>query len=1034
LDLEDKVSGPTRYLYNNLFRGGSLFVDPISSGTWVIKDNLFDQTTIIQSGQSIDHGNNGYVTNANRLQPTQPSTDQVLTSTNLDYRVGPLGRYYYPTNGGLLSRLIDAGSRNATNAALYHYTCITNQWKETNSTVDIGWHVVAVTGAGAPIDSDYEGLPDHFEDASGDGAKNGSETLFTGADTDGDARNDYQEYLEGTDPNNAFSYEKARLAYWRFNTNGAASVWASEEGRLPLLAQNVTNVAGFDRGSLQMNNTNGSSILKYRQMETNGLVNFNPNRCSIRFWYNPFWQTKAESCRECCTNVAISYCSYLTNPVERADCESAQIEACLLECTNQCTGIGPGTWVRLFELGQWTSNNSVGHFALSIDPDGGKIVFQTQNGDGTSGGSITNLQGAACYRLFASNVWHEIVLTYDNGECLLMMNGYTVALSPTNPPNILPPAAVISSGFTIGSSTNGSLPCQGLIDELEIWNYPIGPAEIEQGQVVLSATPSVSPPSIELNWRREFNSSYYSLALFPKTIYRRQLPDTNWTLLASNLTGLSYKDTNVIIGQRYEYDVLPTERYLLSAINAPPIEYRGKVILLVDQTLTNALATNLTQLTEDLVGDGWKVIRHDAPRHDDVVWSNNPPKIATIKSWVSNDFLLDPTNTKCIFILGHVAVPHSGWNDPDRHGPRQLPADGYYGSPLTASWTDSLSNTGYVEDIGYYTNSAGDGIFDQSAFPADASGLKIQLSVGRVDFANMPTLTNGAPPRSEIEMLKQYLEKTHRYRRKLVPLRDALSVGVCQAVDPAGTYGTALRTGSRLFGLAPGVHVDGDPSFQALAFNPAPKSYLWGVQSGHGADIWICAGVHRTDHLTNVLYEPFVEFYILSGSYFGDWNRANNFLRAVISTPNYGYASMYGFGIPWLHQPLALGDILGAGLNSTINSAVAYVYVGIMGDPTLRTHLTALPSGLTATTSGGGITLTWVPSSENPCQYSVYRSTNGIGGDFIRLTAQPILVPTFTDATPPAGEKVYQVRTLKLVETGSGTFTNLSQGIFKTVN
>jgi hypothetical protein len=811
-------------------------------------------------------------------------------------------------------------------------------------------------------------------------------------------------------------------------------VWASEEGRLPLLAQNVTNVAGFDRGSLLMNNTNGSSILKYRHMETNGLVNFNPHRFSIRFWYKPFWGSVAQPCWECCTNYAVLSCSGFTNPVERAACEAEQLFA----CTNQCTGTGAGQWVRLFELGKWTSNNSTGFLALSLDPAGTNLVFQTQNGDGTSTGNVTNLQGNTCLNdrslLATASNWHEIYLTYDYGQCAVVLDGYALAVSGANPPHKPPPASVLAQGFSVGGSTNGSLQCQGLIDELEIWNYPIGPVEIEQGQVVLSATPTVSPPSIELNWRRGLNFTYYSLALEPKTIYRRQLPETNWTLLASNLTGLSYRDTNVTVGKGYEYDVQPTERYLLSAVNAPPIEYRGKVILLVDQTLTNALATNLTQLVEDLVGDGWKVIRHDAPRHDDVLWSNNPPKIATIKSWVSNDFLLDPTNTKCIFILGRVAVPHSGWVNPDGHGNRQLPADGYYGSPLTASWTDSLSNTGWVQDIGYYTNSAGDGIFDQSHFPADASGLKMQLSVGRVDFANMPTLTNGPPPRSEIEMLNQYLDKTHKYRHKLVPLREAVSVGVCQAVDLGGTYGTALRTGSRLFGLAPGVHVDGDPFFQALAFNPAPKSHLWGVQSGHGADSWICAGAHRTDHLTNALYEPFVGLYILSGSYFVDWNRANNFLRAVIATANYGYASMYGFGIPWLHQPLALGDILGAGLNMTINSAADYVYVAIIGDPTLRTHLIAPPSGLTATTSGGSITLNWVPSGENSCQYSVYRSTNGIAGDFIRLTAQPILVPAFTDATPPAGEKVYQVRTLKLVETGSGTFTNLSQGIFKTMN
>jgi hypothetical protein len=191
LDLEDKVTGPTRYLYNNLFRGGQFLVDPYSSGTWFIKDNLFDQTTIIQSGQSIDHGYNGYVTNANRLQPNQPGTDQVLTSTNLDYRVGPLGRYYYPTNGGQLSRLIDAGSRNATNAGLYHYTTTTN--KEAATTVDIGFHWVAVSNS-LPIDTDGEGLWDAFEDRNGNGVWNPGEFNWQNADTDTNGLPDLQQY------------------------------------------------------------------------------------------------------------------------------------------------------------------------------------------------------------------------------------------------------------------------------------------------------------------------------------------------------------------------------------------------------------------------------------------------------------------------------------------------------------------------------------------------------------------------------------------------------------------------------------------------------------------------------------------------------------------------------------------------------------------------------------------------------------------------------------------------------------------------
>src|SRR6266446_2745233 len=90
-------------------------------------------------------------------------------------------------------------------------------------------------------------------------------------------------------------------------------------------------------------------------------------------------------------------------------------------------------------------------------------------------------------------------------------------------------------------------------------------------------------------------------------------------------------------------------------------------ILLVDQTLTKALATNLSTLKQDLVGDGWRVIRHDAPRDDDSTWSNNPPNIALIKSWITNDYKADPTNTKSIYTVGHVSIPLSGWLTPDGH-------------------------------------------------------------------------------------------------------------------------------------------------------------------------------------------------------------------------------------------------------------------------------------------------------------------------------------------------------------------------------
>jgi hypothetical protein len=191
LTLEDANKRPPRSLYNNLFWRGSLQVEVNDDQTWRVYDNLFDQTSIAGTfDYAINHGYNGYVTNFDRLPPNQ-TNDVVLSPTNLDYQVGPLGRYYYPTNGGLLSRLINAGSRNAANAGLYHYTTTTN--KEAATTVDIGFHWIAVSNS-LPIDTDGEGLWDAFEDRNGNGVWDAGEFNWQNADTDTNGLPDLQQY------------------------------------------------------------------------------------------------------------------------------------------------------------------------------------------------------------------------------------------------------------------------------------------------------------------------------------------------------------------------------------------------------------------------------------------------------------------------------------------------------------------------------------------------------------------------------------------------------------------------------------------------------------------------------------------------------------------------------------------------------------------------------------------------------------------------------------------------------------------------
>jgi len=173
--IEDDHENMAFSAFNNLVRGGSLsLIEDKHANNWLLKDNFFDQPTIttIING-SLTHDYNGYVTNANRL-PSAGANDKVLTNAPV-YLTSTLGRYYYPTNGGLLSVLLGAGSRTANNAGLYHYTVTTNQVKETNSTVDIGFHYVATTSS-VPADSDSDGIPDYLEDTNGNGSVDSGET------------------------------------------------------------------------------------------------------------------------------------------------------------------------------------------------------------------------------------------------------------------------------------------------------------------------------------------------------------------------------------------------------------------------------------------------------------------------------------------------------------------------------------------------------------------------------------------------------------------------------------------------------------------------------------------------------------------------------------------------------------------------------------------------------------------------------------------------------------------------------------------
>jgi len=173
MDIDFQVYAPFSLLsYNNLFHKGSLAFnhDPPDSD-YFFYDNLFDESYIYQNANVVISNNyNAYiVTNAIFLEPTNGVVWKLLSGSPT-YLNGPLGRFYYATDDGLASTNIDAGSRYATNAKLYHFTTTTNQVRETNTLVDIGFHYLAVDVEGQALDEDEDGIPDYLEDLNGNGS------------------------------------------------------------------------------------------------------------------------------------------------------------------------------------------------------------------------------------------------------------------------------------------------------------------------------------------------------------------------------------------------------------------------------------------------------------------------------------------------------------------------------------------------------------------------------------------------------------------------------------------------------------------------------------------------------------------------------------------------------------------------------------------------------------------------------------------------------------------------------------------------
>lgn len=564
----------------------------------------------------------------------------------------------------------------------------------------------------------------------------------------------------------------------------------------------------------------------------------------------------------------------------------------------------------------------------------------------------------------------------------------------------------------------------------------------------LKVTPSDTPPHITLDWTLRQAASISAQA-----IYRRPKGSVTWNLEATlGNADTTYADPTAVPGVEYEYWMRRTYTglspntavgYITAAVNLPLVENRGTLLLVVDDTMVGPLGPEIEQLRNDLTGDGWTVQTIAAPRRDSV---NDATAAADTKALIKAAYDADPANVKQVYILGHVPVPYAGNSAWDGHGNHSgaWSADGYYGD-MDGTWTDSSVNNSTTTSV-RLTNVPGDGRLDQSSIPST-----LELMVGRVDLVNMTRAPASAA--SETALLRRYLRKAHDFKHKQGAYANVERRVLIR--DGFGTFGSEgfMRTGWAWgftgVGRPPEVTFDEAPSGNWWT-HAATNTYLMANGNG-GGSYETCGSVGATADFGR---RPFrAAFVSLFGSYFGDWDVTNNFMRAPLA----GNATGDSLGLCcfWAGRPsffmhhMATGETLGysmrASMNSQFNTFSNPVYspvnfggggthCGLLGDPSLRMHVVEPPRNLVATSASGSVNLAWTASTETPLLgYHVYRAATP-AGPFTRLTPTPLPTPSYADTTATAGlPYTYLVRTLKLETAPGGTYQNLSVGAMATL-
>ena len=816
------------------------------------------------------------------------------------------------------------------------------------------------------------------------------------------------------DPVDATEVVPQRLARWRFHSEGLTN----DLGSAPLASTASRRDARRPAGLAFQARAGRTEALRYPLVwsgSTGARTNFNLSSGTIRFTYFPDWYHG-----------------------DRSD--------------------SPGEWCRLLECGSW---------ALSVDPSGRHLVFQTPASDGSVATNFVAEFPSGPVGAGIQAGW-EITLSYKPSRCWVSIGDTLAAFSPAGP-QALPPAAVRELGVCIGSGAGGAFPAQGTISDLESFNGVADSRTFAPSHLGLLSDPRVrraqwlsasdTGAGIRLTWERgwegdpQTNSAMYGIS-------RRLVGTSDWSLVVPSIQEQAWTDTGVVPGEYYEYRIgrnptvpaaeIPT---IFAARRGAAIDRRGRAILVVDETVAEPLNKELAALRRDLRADGWTVVSTNVPRHADLSYPYpnaydytnrcvplNAIRSQRIKAFIRSQYQEDVRRTNVVFLIGHVPLPYSGFdNSVDGHADHTgaFPADSWYGD-MTGLWSDRITR----ESANVINrNIAGDGRLDQDTLPREPDGSpgRLEVPVGRIDFSYMETLAGGRSlAATELRLYRAYFEKVARWRRGQLPAEDRFRAWTTTDARFFRLIPTVLRLQSRLWGER-----EISPSELLEDTFRAPATALWGIHGDFGGFDAVGTPGGATHHPVSRIAQggagawPQAMFTLYFGSYFGEWfHWKDDLLRTLLAAPDSVLTTTWldiWDGTVWRADRFHLGAPYAAALQDTFaaHAGVSCRTTAILGDPFLREHPLAPVPGLSMSSKGGAVVLTWPSHPAAAEGFRLYRRPRpGVNehAEWLRVADLPAGSTRYEDH--PAGNEApaYMIKAMALKSTGSGSYINLSLG------